>query len=308
MLKNNKDNQQILITGAGGMLGQAVYDAFSHTYKNCIATDIDLNETWLSHLDVRDMAECEKVFKNIKPTIVLHLAALTDLEYCERNSDDAWSTNALGTENIAILTKRYGTLMVYISTAGVFDGKKNEYTDFDSPNPLNYYGKSKYYGENFIQSYLDRFFIFRAGWMMGGGPKKDKKFINKIFKQIQDGKKDIYVVDDKLGTPTYTHDFAKGILNLIQTDYYGVYNQVCSGGCSRLDVAKEFLKNLNLDKKIKVHKVSSNYFKKEYFAPRPVSEQLINLKLTKRNLNIMRPWQKCLKEYSEIFKIGLNLL
>ncbi len=304
MKKADKKNtkERVLLTGCGGMLGEAVYKAFSEVYANCTATDIDINEPWLSHLDVRDIAECEKIFKKIKPTIVIHLAALTDLEYCECNHENAWLTNALGTENIALLAKRRGALMVYISTAGIFDGKQDEYTDFDMPNPLNYYGKSKYYGERFVSSYLDRFFVFRAGWMMGSGPKKDKKFINKIWKQIESGHKDLYVVDDKLGTPTYTHDFAKGILRLIETDYYGVYNQVCSGGCSRLDVAKEFVKNLGLDNKIKLHKVSSDHFKKEYFAPRPVSEQLINLKLISRNLNVMRPWQECLKEYSKLFK------
>lgn len=293
---------RILITGCGGMLGKAVYEQFSKEYETVLATDIDLNEEWLKHMDVRDLAECEKIFEEFKPTIVLHLAALTDLEYCETNTDDSWKTNALGTENIAILSKQYDALMIYISTAGIFGGEQEEFTDFDKPTPLSHYAKSKYYGECFVQQHLTKYFIFRAGWMMGGGLKKDKKFINKIYKQIKEGKKELFVVDDKLGTPTYTHNFAQGILKMIKTKYYGLYNQVCGGSCSRLDVAKEFVKLLGLENEVKITKVSSDYWKKEYFAPRPYSEKLVNLKLITRNLNQMRHWKECLEEYSKVFK------
>ena len=137
---------------------------------------------------------------------------------------------------------------------------------------------------------------------MGGGLKKDKKFINKIYKQIKSGKKELFVVDDKLGTPTYTHNFAEGILKMIKTPYYGLYNQVCKGSCSRLDVAKEFVRLLGVSDEIKVTTVSSDYWKKEYFAPRPASEKLVNLKLLSRNQNHMRDWKECLAEYAEEFK------
>ncbi len=228
----------VLITGCGGMLGSAVYQTFNNNFKRVVATDIDLNESWLQYLDVRDIGMCAKFFEEVKPDLVIHLAALTDLEYCEKNIDDCWRTNALGAENIAILAKKYDTIMIYIGTAGIFDGEKEEFTDFDKPNPLSYYAKAKYAGEVFVQQFLDKYYIFRAGWMMGGGPKKDKKFIKKIYNQIKNGKEELFVVDDKLGTPTYTVNFAEAILKVIQTGYYGLYNQVCGGSCSRLDVAK----------------------------------------------------------------------
>lgn len=292
----------ILITGCGGMLGSDLYPVFKSKYKNVVATDIDLNEKWLKYLDVRDIKACEEIFKEIKPTVVIHLAALTDVEYCEMNPEEAWKTNALGTENIALLSKKYDSTMVYIGTAGIFDGKKDSYTDFDIPNPLSCYAKAKYAGELFVQQYLTKYFIFRAGWMMGGGPKKDKKFISKIFNQIKQGKKELFVVDDKFGVPTYTLDFSKAISKVLETDYYGLYNQACLGSSSRYDIAVEFVRLLGLSNKVKVRKVSSEYFSNEYFAPRPNSEQLVNLKLISRGINYMRDWKVCLREYSKVFK------
>ena len=141
---------------------------------------------------------------------------------------------------------------------------------------------------------------------MGGGPEKDKKFINKIYKQITAGTKELFIVEDKLGNPTYTKNFAESILKVLPTQYYGLYNQVCSGSGSRYDVAVEFVRLLGLSEQIKVTQVDSDYFKKEYFAPRPYSEKLINLKLNKRKINHMRNWKDCLQEYSKIFLDDYN--
>lgn len=294
--------ERVLLLGCGGMLGKAVYDLFVSKYENVLATDIDLNESWISYLDFRDYKQVEKAFVDFQPNLVLHLGALTDLEYCEQNPENTWLTNALGPENTAILCKQYNVRMVYISTAGIFDGAQEYYTDFDQPNPICLYAKSKYYGECFVKNHLDNYFIFRAGWMMGGGVEKDKKFINKIFKQIKEGAKELYVVDDKLGTPTYTKDFALGIFTVIQSSLYGLYNQVCKGSCSRLDVAVEFVKLLGLENNITITTVSSDYFKSSYFAPRPASEKLVSMKLDARGLNVMRDWKICLEEYAQEFK------
>jgi dTDP-4-dehydrorhamnose reductase len=133
--------------------------------------------------------------------------------------------------------------------------------------------------------------------MMGGGPEKDKKFIQKLMKQIKDGAKKLYIVNDKFGTPTYTHDFAKNVKLLLESELWGLYNMVCEGVTSRLEVAKELLLILNLEKEIKIEEVSSDFFQKEYFAVRPPSERLINKKLQLRGLNIMRDWRVALKEY-----------
>ena len=296
----------MLITGCGGMLGDAVYTTFANSYQHVHATDIVLNEPWLSHLDVRELDECERAFAEVGPTIVLHLAALTDLEYCETHQDDCWKTNALGVENVALLARRYDATMVYVSTAGIYAGDKDEFHDFDQPNPLSHYGRSKYYGERFVEMHVPKHFCLRAGWMMGGGLKKDKKFINKIFQQIKAGSRELHVVDDMFGTPTYTVDFARSIAFLVTTKYYGVYNHVCEGGGSRYDVAVEFVRLLGLSETVRVTKVASGYFKDTYFAPRPSSERLVNLKLSARGLNRMRDWRACLEEYSEGYRRALD--
>ncbi len=293
---------RVLITGCGGMLGDAMYRTFAQGYRHVCATDIVLSEPWLSHLDVRDLAACERVFADLRPTIVLHLAALTDLEYCETNPTECWATNALGVENVALLARRYDATMVYISTAGIYDGTKEEYHDFDPPNPLSHYGRSKYYGERFVETHVPKHFCLRAGWMMGGGPRKDKKFINQIFGQIRSGSRELRVVDDKFGTPTYTVDFARSTAFLLTTDYYGVYNHVCEGGGSRYDVAVEFVRLLGLTESVTITRVSSDYYRDRYFAPRPASERLVNLKLNARGLNCMRDWRTCLAEYSAVYK------
>ena len=293
-----KENTKILITGCGGMLGEGIYFFFKDKCK-IFPTDIDLNETWLRELDVRKIQDVKKIVEEIKPDYIFHLAALTDLEFCELNPEESYRTNALATENIARLCKEKNITMIYISTAGIFDGKQEWYNDYDFPNPLNIYSKSKYAGELAVQRILDKYFIFRPGWMMGGGPKKDKKFVNKIIKQIKEGKKEIFAIPEIFGTPTYTHNFAKNIFKIIDLDEYGLYNLVCNGSCSRYDVTQEILKLMRKDKEIKLTKVHSDFFKKDYFALRPQSEKLINLKLNLKKLNIMRNWKECLKDYIE---------
>jgi dTDP-4-dehydrorhamnose reductase len=152
-------------------------------------------------------------------------------------------------------------------------------------------------GERFVRENAKRFIICRAGWMMGGGPDKDKKFINKIIKQLNSGKRDLYIVNDKDGTPTYTVDFAKNVRLLIEKEYWGLYNMVCGGETSRMGVALELIKVLGLENQVRCHEVTSSYFENTYFAPRPPSERLVNKKLELRNLNIMQDWRIALREY-----------
>ncbi len=286
---------RIFVTGCGGMLGEAVYEIL-HNKAIVLATDIEINAPFLKYCDVKDYTDVRNKIVGFKPDIIFHLAALTNLEYCELHPDDAWETNALSTERIAYLADELGIPLVYISTAGIFDGENKFYNDYDFPNPLCIYAKSKYAGELAVQRIVKNHFIFRPGWMMGGGPEKDKKFVNKIMKQINAGAKILKIVDDKLGTPTYTFDFVKNALLVIENDLYGLYNLVCEGACSRYDVALEIVKILGR-KDIRIEKVKSDFFQNEYFATRPKSEMLTPFKLKKMNLYTMRDWKVCLKEY-----------
>ena len=291
---------RIYVAGCGGMLGDAMYRHFA-PIADVRATDIDVNERWLGYGDVRDYGEMARQIADVRPHVIINLAAMTDLEECERDAECAWATNALGAENLGLLATKHNATYVYVSTAGVFGGENDVYTDDDTPNPLGSYAKSKYYGECYVRQSVPRHFVVRAGWMMGGGPRKDKKFVNKIYQQLAAGKRTLHVVGDKLGSPTYTVDFARGIHGLLESELYGLYNQVCGGGGSRYDVAVELVRLLGLERTVAVEKVSSEFFAREYFAMRPASEQLVNPKLDARHLNVTRDWRVCLAEYVRCF-------
>jgi dTDP-4-dehydrorhamnose reductase len=290
--------KRIYIAGCGGMLGEAFYREFSSGYElRC--TDIDLNDDWLGECDFRNLDAYRRDVASFKPDYLFHLGAHTDLEYCELHPDDTYRTNTLAVENAVYIARKLGIPLLYISTAGIFDGRKDVYDDWDLPNPLGHYARSKYAGELTVIESAQTHLICRAGWMMGGGPRKDKKFVQKIMVQLKQGKRELSIVNDRLGTPTYTHDFARNVRMLVERELWGLYNMVCEGVTSRLEVATEMLKILGLQEKVKINQVGSEYFKKEYFAPRPESERLINRKLDLRGCNMMREWQLSLREYLE---------
>src|SRR5258708_11516379 len=145
---NLTSTSRIYIAGAGGMLGDAVYRHFSAKYRTR-ATDVNVRCDWLSPMDVADYTWFYDDVASFQADVVIHLAAQTDLEFCELNPDQAWRDNALGAENAALIAERLAIPIVYVSTAGIFDGAKLEYSDYDEPNPLTVYARSKLYGERF---------------------------------------------------------------------------------------------------------------------------------------------------------------
>ena len=285
------------------MLGEAFHTQFKDDYEiKC--TDKDVNDDWLSFLDFRDFDSYKKDVEEFNPDYLFHLGAYTDLEFCEENADDTYVTNTLAVENAVYLANQLNIPLLYISTAGIFDGKQDLYDDWDVPNPLGVYARSKYMGERFVVENTNRFLVCRAGWMMGAGPEKDKKFIQKLMQQIKDGKKELFIVDDKDGTPTYTHDFAKTVKALLENEFWGLYNTVCGGQTSRLEVTQELLKVLSMEKSIKINTVTSDHFADEYFADRPASERLWTRKLQIRGIETMRDWKISLKEYIDNYYSG----
>lgn len=285
--------KKIYIAGCGGMLGEAFYKQFKDDY-DLKCTDKDVNDTWLTFLDFRDRDAYIKDVIEFKPDYLFHLGAYTDLEFCEENIDDTYATNTL---SVVFIANKLDIPILYISTAGIFDGKQDLYDDWDVPNPLGVYARSKYMGERFVCENANRFLVCRAGWMMGSGPKKDKKFIQKLMKQLKDGKKELFIVNDKDGTPTYTQDFAKTVKELIQKEYWGLYNSVCGGQTGRLEVAVELINLLGLSESVKITPVESDYFKDVYYAERPASERLVTKKLDLRGVNKMKDWKVALNEY-----------
>jgi dTDP-4-dehydrorhamnose reductase len=291
--------KKIYLAGSGGMLGQSFHSVFGGDFElRC--TDKDVNESWLQFLDFRDLDAYRKDVKSFRPDYLFHLGAHTDLEYCEKNIEDAYKTNTTAVENAVWIANELDIPLLYISTAGIFDGSKDTFDDWDLPNPMGHYARSKYAGELYVTQNARRHLVCRAGWMMGGGPKKDKKFISKLMKQLKAGKTELNIVHDKLGTPTYTKDFAMNVKSLVNNEYWGLYNMVCEGVTSRLEVAHELVRVLGLSERVKINEVSSDFFKAEFFAPRPDSERLINRKLALRDMNQMRDWKVALKEYVDV--------
>jgi dTDP-4-dehydrorhamnose reductase len=295
--------KKIYMAGCGGMLGEAFQRLFKTDY-DLQCTDLDVNDDWLSFLDFRDLQAYRDAVTQFRPDFLFHLGAYTDLEYCETHPDDTYSTNTLAVENAVLIANQLNLPLLYISTAGIFDGNKESYDDWDTPNPLGVYARSKYLGERFVVENADRYLVCRAGWMMGGGPRKDKKFIQKLMKQLRDQRTELNIVDDKDGTPTYTHDFARNVKLLLEQELWGLYNMVCGGQTSRFEVAQELLNILGLKDKVRLNAVDSSYFAEEYFAPRPPSERLVNRKLSLRGINLMRDWRVALQEYLSEYYAG----
>jgi dTDP-4-dehydrorhamnose reductase len=289
-----KKYKKIFISGANGMLGTTLQTIINT--EDFLLTDKEISSN-IKFCDIRDLKSTTEIINEYNPDIILNFAALVDLEYCEQEKDDCYLTNTIAAVHLFNLAKDRNVPYVFISTAGIFGSDKEFYTEDDQPSPLSTYGKSKYYVEELLlnQDY-SKYWIFRAGWMMGGGPNKDKKFVNKIMNQINSGTEELFVVDDKLGVPTYTKDFADSILRHIEEELpYGLYNMVSQGEASRYETTVAINEHLNLG--LSIHKVDSNYFKTEYFAPRPYSEKLINKKLNDLGKNYMRNWKVCLHEY-----------
>ena len=289
---------KILVTGSAGMLGSALCPTLTQGGHNVFATDLTPENDKIQFLDVRVHKQVAEAVEKIKPGMVMHLAAETDVDKCEIEPDCAFLTNTIGTQNVALVCQKHNIPMVYISTIGVFYGDKIEpYTEFDLPNPINIYGRSKLEGEKIVQSLLHRYYIVRAGWMVGGGPEKDKKFIGKIIRQIKEKRK-LKAVNDKIGSPTYTLDFSRCLTNLIETGYYGLYHCTNKGYCSRFDVAKKIIEFLGRSD-VTVEPVSSAYFPLP--AARARSEMSRNYKLELIKKDTTRNWEEALKEYIDIF-------
>jgi dTDP-4-dehydrorhamnose reductase len=292
--------QRIYIAGCGGMLGQAVHAACS-AVAEVSASDLAPRAPWLAQLDVSDLDRFWQAVDAFRPDLVVNLAAQTDLERCERRPELARAANTEGAANGATVADRLGVPYVTISTAGIFDGRQEVYSDDDPAHPLTVYGATKLAGEEAARAIVAEHFVLRAGWMMGGGPALDKKFVNLIHRQLRAGARTLHAVTDKLGSPTYTHDFARVLLQVVRSGQYGTYNMVGEGPASRYDVALELVRLLGLADDVEVVPTTSEFFADAYFADRPRSEQLSNDRLRARGLGPMRPWREALADYAEEF-------
>ena len=291
-IEKEKSLDRVYITGAKGMLGQAVAEIFSERYEVC---PHELSET--------DVTDVEKIIEDIcsfEPKFVIHLAAMTDVDGCEKNPDSAFRVNALGTRNVALACQKCDATLVYLSTGSVYNGEKcDPYTEFDTPDPHGAYAVSKYQGELFVKDLLSKFYIFYTCWLFGSG-SSDKKFVAKFIEMAKESKT-LRIIDDHFGSPTYTVDLARAIFDFIETGLYGKYHCVNEGKASRYDVAKEILRIAGM-KNHEVVPVSSAEFPLP--APRPRNESMRNYHFELLGRKPMRKWQEALEEYikSAFFK------
>jgi dTDP-4-dehydrorhamnose reductase len=278
--------KRVLVTGAKGMLGVDLCSLFSPHF-DLLAVDVD-------EMDIRRADSVFSTFDSFKPELVIHLAAMTDVDACEKTPDLAYQANAVGTQLIALACQKHDAEIIYLSSVSIFGGDKHDaYTDFDTPNPVSHYSRSKYQGELIVQSLLRRYYIVRAGWMFGGGTH-DKKFVARII-ELARARPVLQIVNDKFGSPTYTRDVANGILQLVNTGWYGAYNMVNTGmPASRYEVAQKILEYANITS-CELLPVSSAQFPLP--APRPRMEAARNLRLELLGLNVMRHWHESLREY-----------
>lgn len=276
----------ILVTGANGMVG-------SYFASQADAFDEPLDLTDKDMLDVTDLDAVMERVTSRRCSAVVHLAAETDVDRCEREPEHAFRTNAVGTQNVALACMAAGSVMVYTSTAGVFggDGALGPFTENDAPHPANVYGHSKLAGERHVERLLSRHYIVRAGWMMGGN-EKDKKFVAKILAQLEHGQ-DIKAVSDKVGSPTYARELVLGIRDLLRSGRYGLYHMTNKGTCSRYDIAFHIVRSLGAG--VRVTPVNSAHFPLP--APRANSEAMRNLNLELIGLDRMSSWQDALDAY-----------
>ncbi len=245
----------------------------------------------LSHqeLDVTEKKDVEGCISSVKPDVVVHAAANTNVDGCESNRELAFLVNAEGTKNVALACQETGSVMIYISTDYVFDGAKDTpYTEEDEPHPINVYGESKLAGENHVKSILRRYYIVRTSWLFG---KNGKNFVDTILHLAKE-KDEPRVVDDQFGSPTYTLDLTKAISKLIEKPSYGYYHITNQGFCSWYDFAREIL-GLSRLNDIKVIPVSTKEIKR--LANRPKYSVLSCQKFMNEFDYNLRDWQDALK-------------
>ena len=288
--------KKILLTGAAGCLASALYPCLEKQGWQVVLTGLPKeppHNPVLHPMDICDAAQVLKTIELHRPDWVFHLAAATDVDRCEVEPDYAFRVNTLGTENIVLACKKFGAGLVYLSTGVVFGGeKKDPYTEFDAPNPVSVYGRSKLEGEKIVQAFLDRYYIFRAGWMIGGG-KKDKKFVAKILR-LMETEKEIKVVNDKFGSPTFIDDMSEHMAKILLLERYGLYHLCNLGPASRYQIALKMVEILGR-KDVKIIPVSSSEFLLP--APRAASELMVNYRLNLLGLNSMPHWETSLKNY-----------
>ena len=286
---------KVFVTGVGGQLGYDVINELKRRGHEAIGSDII--DTADIQLDITDISAVEKALYDIKPDAVIHCAAWTAVDAAEdeENKPKVYAVNVTGTKNIAEACKRLDCKMLYLSTDYVFNGQGTEPWQADCRDyaPLNYYGQTKLDGEKAVAETLDKFFIVRIAWVFGLNGK------NFIKTMINVGKKydAVRVVNDQIGTPTYTFDLARLLVDMAETEKYGYYHATNEGGfISWYDFCREFYRQYGLSTKV-IPVTTAEYGLSK--ASRPFNSRLDKSKLTEMGFAPLPAWQDAVKRYLE---------
>lgn len=277
---------KVLVTGVKGQLGHDVVNELKKRGHVAVGTDVE-------EMDITDGKKVHEVMQKEKPDAVIHCAAYTAVDAAEEQVEFCRKINATGTENIAKECKDLDCKMLYLSTDYVFNGEgERPWEPDDKREPLNVYGVTKYEGELAVEKYVQKYFTVRIAWVFG---VNGKNFIKTMLK-LGETHKDINVVDDQIGSPTYTYDLSRLLVDMIETERYGRYHATNEGLCSWYEFAKEIFRQAGMD--VNVHPVTSEEFPSK--AKRPHNSRMSKEKLTENGFCRLPAWEDALKRYLEV--------
>lgn len=283
---------RVLVTGVKGQLG---YDIV----KECEKRGIEAIGVDVAEMDITDADKVREVITNAKVDAVMHCAAYTAVDAAEENVELCRKVNATGTENIAKVCKELDIKMVYISTDYVFNGEGEHFWQPDEERqPLNVYGQTKYEGELAVETYLEKYFTVRIAWVFGINGNNFIKTMLRLGKE----RGAVSVVNDQVGSPTYTYDLAKLLVDMVQTEKYGRYHATNEGICSWYEFACEIFKQAGMD--VKVTPVDSSAFPAK--AKRPKNSRMSKEKLVEMGFELLPTWQDALGRYLNALKESEN--
>ncbi len=274
---------KVLVTGANGQLGQDVVRIFNQLGHEVYGLSRD-------RLDITNQEQCNSVILDLQPDAVIHCAAYTAVDAAEMEEDTAYLVNAVGSRNIVVAAEKVGAKVCYISTDYVFDGHSTKaYREYDNTDPQTVYGKSKRAGEQLVQTLSSRYYIVRTSWVYGSHGNNFVKTMLKLGAE----KPSLQVVNDQLGSPTYTVDLAYFLEELIQTKLYGVYHASNTEFCSWFEFAQAIFDYAGL--KPELLPCTTEQFPRP--APRPKNSIMEHLSIRTNGLRDLRPWKEALQDF-----------
>ena len=274
---------KVLVTGVGGQLGYEVVKELERRHIDCMGAD-------LKEFDITDYEAAHRFITDYGPDAVVHCSAYTAVDKAESNRDVCRQVNAVGPENIARICKEIDAKMVFISTDYIFDGKGTQFREpDDAAKPLNFYGQTKWEGEQAVRHYLNKYFIVRISWAFG---KNGNNFIKTMLKLSQT-RTEVNVVDDQIGSPTYMLDLAPLLCDMIMTNAYGTYHATNEGICSFAEFAEEIFRQAGVTCRVN-HIPSSDY---PTAAKRPFNSRMSKEKLVENGFKKLPTWQDAVRRY-----------